>query len=92
MKTLIGGSAAAILGLIGLAAWWNQFMALLAGALPVTLLVGGALAIYLGFDDLKDQWQKEEGFESAGQSDEAGNYKKEVDDLKKEIDGLKTAK
>ncbi|MFP4476925.1 MAG: hypothetical protein ACLFOY_15300 [Desulfatibacillaceae bacterium] len=92
MKTLIGGSVAAILGLIGLAAWWEQFMALLAGAIPITLLVGGALAIYLGFDELKDQWQKEEGFDNVGQSDEAGNYKKEVDDLKKEIDSLKSAK
>ena len=52
MKTLIGGAAAAVLGIIGLAVWWKPFLQLLAGAIPFALLSGGALAIYLGFDEL----------------------------------------
>jgi hypothetical protein len=94
MKTLIGGAAAAVLGIIGLAVWWKPFLQLLAGAIPFALLSGGALAIYLGFDELKDTWKsKEEDFgTSSGSSGEVEKYKKEVDDLKKEVEGLKGEK
>ena len=60
MKTLVGGAAAAILGLIGLVVWFKPFMQLLAGAIPAMLLLGGGLAIYLGFDELKDTWKKDD--------------------------------
>ena len=53
MKTLIGGAVAAVLGLIGLSVWFGEFLQLLAGALPVMLLLGGGLALYLGFDELR---------------------------------------
>ncbi|MFZ7126932.1 MAG: hypothetical protein ACOWWM_12335 [Desulfobacterales bacterium] len=92
MKTLVGGAAAAILGLIGLVVWWKPFMQLLAGAIPVMLLMGGGLAIYLGFDELKDTWKKDESVGSpVGEADEVEKYKKEIDDLKQEIDSLKKA-
>ena len=52
MKTLIGGAVAAVLGLIGLSVWFSEFLQLLAGAIPVMLLLGGGLAIYLGFDEM----------------------------------------
>ena len=52
MKTLIGGAVAAVLGLIGLSVWFGEFLQLLAGAIPVMLLLGGGLAIYLfGYQD-----------------------------------------
>ena len=60
MKTLIGGAIAAALGLIGIVVWWSQFLMVLAGTIPVMFLLGGALAIYLGFDELKDTWKKGE--------------------------------
>jgi hypothetical protein len=92
MKTLIGGAAAAVLGIIGLAVWWKPFLQLLAGAIPFALLSGGALAIYLGFDELKDTWKaKEEDFASGGKA-EVEEYKEEVDKLKKEVEELKTEK
>ena len=59
MKTLIGGAVGAVLGVIGLAVWFKPFLHLLAGTLPLMLLAGGCLALYLGFDELKDTWQKE---------------------------------
>ena len=91
MKTLIGGAVAAVLGLIGLVIWFMPFLNLLAGAIPIMLLLGGGLAVYLGFDELKDSWKKD----SPGTSDSADDsdkYKQEIDDLKKEIETLKTDK
>ena len=93
MKTLIGGAVAAVLGLIGLSVWFGEFLQLLAGALPVMLLLGGGLALYLGFDELKDTWKKDDGIDDAGNvDDDAEKYKKEIDDLKKEIETLKAEK
>jgi cell division protein FtsB len=92
MKTLVGGAAAAILGLIGMVVWWKPFLTLLAGAIPVMLLLGGGLAIYLGFDELKDTWKKDDSVGSpVGEQEEVDKYKKEIEDLKQEIESLKKA-
>ena len=93
MKTLIGGAVAAVLGLIGLSVWFSEFLQLLAGAIPVMLLLGGGLAIYLGFDEMKDTWKKDDSSSDAGSgSGDSEVYKKEIDELKKEIDSLKSDK
>jgi hypothetical protein len=42
-----------IIGGVGLIGWWGDFIALLKGAIPIILVVGGALAAYLGIDDIK---------------------------------------
>ncbi|MEE9495957.1 MAG: hypothetical protein V3V39_05475 [Desulfobacterales bacterium] len=98
MKTLIGGAIAAALGLIGLVIWWTQFLMVLVGIIPAMLLLGGALAIYLGFDELRDTWKSDETAEPAsegsegegeGEGEEVEHYKKEIDDLKDEIETLK---
>ena len=90
MKTLIGGAVAAVLGLIGLSVWFSAFLQLLAGALPIMLLLGGGLALYLGFDELKDTWKQDDtSFDAGGGSDDADKYKQEIDELKKEIETLK---
>ena len=90
MKTLIGGAVASVLGLIGLSVWFGAFLQLLAGAIPVMLLLGGGLALYLGFDELKDTWKKEDTMDAPGPSDDSEQYKQEIDDLKKEIETLKS--
>ena len=90
MKTLIGGAIAALLGLIGIVAWFPQFLTVIAGTIPVMLLLGGALAIYLGIDELKDTWKQDEGVESDAAIDEdVEKYKQEISELKDEIDTLK---
>jgi len=90
MKTLIGGVIAALLGLIGIVAWFPQFLTVIAGTIPVMLLLGGALAIYLGIDELKDTWKQEEGAEPDAAIDEdVEKYKQEISELKDEIDTLK---
>ncbi len=58
MKTLIGGAIAVAIGIIGVMVWWKSFFSILAGFIPVMLLLGGGLAVYLGFDELKDSWGK----------------------------------
>jgi len=93
MKTLIGGAVGAVLGLIGMSIWWKPFLQLLAGAIPVMLLLGGGLALYLGFDELKDSWKKEDNtVDTSVNTDDTEEYKKEIDDLKKEIETLKAEK
>jgi len=90
MKTLIGGTIVAALGLVGLVVWFNEFLQVLAGIIPIMLLFAGGLAIYLGFDELKETW-KGEGSEDTLVEDnnEVELYKKEIDELKEEIETLK---
>jgi hypothetical protein len=92
MKTLIGGAVAAALGLIGLGFWWKEFLMVLGGTIPAVLLLGGGLAIYLGFDEMKDTWKKDEPVASAVTADDLEKYKSEISDLKRELDGLKADK
>ena len=90
MKTLIGGVIAAILGVIGIVVWFPQFLTVLSGTIPVMLLLGGALAIYLGVDELKDTWKEAETPASDSEPGEnVENYKKEINELKEEIETLK---
>ena len=90
MKTLIGGVIAAILGLIGIVAWFPQFLTVLGGTIPIMLLLGGALAIYLGVDELKDTWLGDETAENQTDSaEEVEKYKQEISELKDEIESLK---
>ena len=98
MKTLIGGAIAALLGLIGIVAWFPQFLTVIVGTIPVMLLLGGALAIYLGIDELKDTWKQEETQEEteeetvetpAAIDEDVGKFKQEISELKEEIESLK---
>jgi len=51
------------------------------------------LAIYLGFDELKDSWKKNDTPEDASLgSGETETVKQDIDDLKKEIETLKSDK
>ncbi|MBI9091194.1 MAG: hypothetical protein JEZ12_18430 [Desulfobacterium sp.] len=84
MKTLIGGAVAVLLGIIGIAIWFGAFLQLLAGALPPVLLLGGGLALYLGFDELKDTWKKDEGVDAPVEDD-----KGRIEELEKELADLK---
>ena len=93
MKTLIGGLVAAVLGVVGIVIWIKPFLQLLAGAVPAMLLLGGGLAIYLGFDELKDTWKKDDtAIDTLADSEGVEKYKQEVDALKKEIETLKSEK
>ena len=90
MKALIGGAIISAIGLILLVLWWEEFLMILSGIIPVTLLLGGGLAIYLGFDELRESWSKE-SISSGTAAIEVEKYKHEIDELKKEIESLKKA-
>jgi hypothetical protein len=94
MKVFLGGIGAAFLGIIGMFVFMGPFLQLLAGAIPLMLLAGGAMAAYLGYDEVKDKLpftRKTEATESAVNSEaqlreEADKYKREVDRLKAELE------
>ncbi len=53
MKILVGGTVALIIGFLGLAFWWSEFLMVLKGVVPIIFVLGGALAIYLGIEETK---------------------------------------
>lgn len=59
MAALVGGIVATILGAVLLVVWWKHFLVLLAGGIPLVLILGGALAIYIGVDEIKDRMQQQ---------------------------------
>lgn len=83
---LAGGLVSLILGIIGLIVWWGYFVDILMGAVPAILILGGALAAYLGIEELKDK-KAAESFDT-----ESEDLKQEVATLKEEIKGLKEEK
>ena len=87
MKTLIGGAIAVLLGVVGVAVWWSEFVNLLCGCIPPVLLLGGGLALYLGFDELKDSWKNDEGVDAPADDD-----KTKIAELEKELADLKSSK
>jgi hypothetical protein len=87
MAALAGGLAALVLGIIGIIAWWGYFVKALMAGIPIMLILGGALAAYLGFEEIKDK-RAEETF-----SDTTTDEKDEViKNLKEEIQELKGEK
>jgi len=87
MAALAGGIAALVLGIIGIIIWWGEFIDILLGGVPVMLILGGALAAYLGFEEIKDK-KTTESFDDTTQD----NLQREVKDLKEEIKDLKEEK
>jgi hypothetical protein len=61
MKILLGGIVALIIGIVGLIGWWADFALVLKGVIPVLLVLGGALAIYLGIEEVKTESPAKEG-------------------------------
>jgi len=94
MTLVIGGAVSAILGLIGLIFWWDAFFIIIRGALPIIMLLGGILAVYVGIDDIQEKLREEkqrqeENLEKAREEIEmvkarAEQYREELDKLKEE--------
>lgn len=91
MVTLVGGIIALILGLLGLAYWWDPFIIVLQAAIPIILILGGALATYLGMEEWKDSQAMSEPA-SYGPDPEAERYKAEAEKYRSELEALKQQK
>ena len=93
MSLLIGGAVAVVLGLIGFFEWWDKVSILILGGLPIVLVFGGALAVYIGIDDLHEKLKEErlhqdEKLERA--REEILAVKAKADEYREELEKLKT--
>ena len=97
MTALVGGIISLILGLIGLIYWWDMFIKALMAGIPIILILGGALATYLGIEEWKDSTAQADYMDTStytppttGASDsEAEKYKAEAEKYKAELEELK---
>lgn len=87
MAVLAGGVAAFILGIIGIIIWWGPFLTLLKGAVPSVLILGGALAAYLGYDEWKEKRREE-----TTKTDTSDELKNKIESLERELKELKEQK
>jgi hypothetical protein len=95
MSLLMGGVISAIFGLISLIFLWSDFMTIIKGAFPIFLLLGGALAIYVGLDELQqkerdERQRQEEKLEKAQR--EIESVKAQAELYKEELNKLKESK
>lgn len=92
MSLLIGGIVAVILGVIGFSLWWQAFIIILQGGVPIMLILGGILAVYVGMDAIQDKMREErqtqeEKLEKA--REEIEKVKAQSDQYREEIERLK---
>ena len=59
MAHLIGGGIAAVLGIMGIIGWWDNFGDFLRGAVPLFLLVGGLIALGTGLQLIQQNSKKD---------------------------------
>lgn len=86
MAALLGGLLASIVGIIFIILWFGLFLKGLMAVLPAMFILGGALAVYLGIEEIKDK-KASKSFDP-----DPGELKQEVEILKEEIKGLKGEK
>jgi hypothetical protein len=85
MMSLAGGIIALVVGIVLLIFWWGSFLVVLMGCIPILLILGGALATYLGIEEIKDKTSSEDfDDDSSGLKNEVENLKEEIKELKEE--------
>ena len=97
MKVFVGGVAAALLGFLGILIWHHAVLQIILGSIPLILLIGGLMAAYLGYDEVKEKLpcckarETQEPSNDAKLREEAERYKQEVERLKNELEKSKTS-
>jgi hypothetical protein len=94
MSLLIGGIVSVIFGVIGFSLWWSDFVIILKGGIPILLILGGVLAVYVGLDAMQDRIREDrrkqnEQLEKARLEIEqvkaqAEQYREEIEKLKEQ--------
>ncbi|MHB8908933.1 MAG: hypothetical protein ACYDAA_08670 [Syntrophales bacterium] len=92
MSLLIGGIVSVIFGVIGFSLWWSDLIIILKGGIPIMLILGGVLAVYVGMDAMQDKMREErqkqeEKLEKAREEIEqvraqSEQYREEIEKLK----------
>ena len=77
MKILATGIITTVLEVIGIGVWFIDFFQVLAGVIPIGLIIGGCLAMYLGYDEIRDARENE------------NQHLNELEELKKEVEAMK---
>jgi cell division protein FtsN len=92
MVVFLGGVAAAFLGLLGIIIWHHAVVQIIMGAIPLILLIGGLMAAYLSYDEVKEKLpcckarETQEPSNDAKLREEAERYKQEAERLQSELD------
>jgi hypothetical protein len=81
----MGGVVVAVLGLISLIFWWADFISIIRGAFPISLLLGGALAVYVGIDEIQDKIREDR----QRQNEKLENAKEEIELVKAQAERYK---
>ena len=83
---LITGLVVLVLGIVLFFAWFGSILVLIKAALPVAFIAGGAVAAYLGWEELREKRAPSMDFSSP---DEASRYKAEAKAYQAEINVIK---
>jgi len=92
MSLFIGGIVSVILGVVGFSLWWADFVMILKGGIPLLLILGGILAVYVGLDAMQDRMREErskqeEKLEKA--REEIEQFRAQSEQYREEIEKLK---
>jgi len=85
MSLLIGGIISAVFGLVSLIFFWSDFMTMIRGAFPIFLVLGGALAVYVGIDEMQEKNREER----QRQEEKLTQARQEIETIKAEAAGYK---
>lgn len=83
---MIAGLVSLVLGIILFFVWFGYILALIKAVLPLIFIIGGAVASYLGWEEMKEGQGPAMDFSSP---DEASRYKAEAKAYQAELNEIK---
>lgn len=95
MSLLIAGIISAIFGLVSLIFFLSDFMTIIKGTFPIFLFLGGALAVYVGVDEMQDKNREERQRQEenlAKAQEEIETIRAQAESYKEELKKLKESK
>jgi len=92
MSMLISGIVSVVVGIIGFSLWWSAFVIALQGIVPILLILGGILAVYIGLDSMEDRAREERKKQEEKiqkTRDEMDQIRLQAEQYREELDRLK---